>query len=93
MYKHSGIILPFIMLSIALFSFEEYGVSWDEQQQRNIGYASYDYVFNNDDSLLEWYDRDYGFAFELPLVIIEKTFDLTDSKTIYLMRHIVNHIF
>jgi len=100
LYKYSGLILLFIMFSIALFSFNEYGVSWDEQQQRNIGYKSYDYVFNDDESLLEWYDRDYGVAFELPLVIIEKTlsshnyfYDLTDSKTIYLMRHIVNHIF
>ncbi len=92
-HKHIGLILFFIMILLALISFDEYGVSWDEPQQRRTGEVSYNYVFSKDSSLLTWKDRDYGVAFELPLIILEKTFNLTDSRNIYLMRHLVTHLF
>ncbi|MGB1040748.1 MAG: glycosyltransferase family 39 protein [Flavobacteriales bacterium] len=92
-HRHIGPILFFIAFLIALLSFDEYGLGWDEPQQRGTGKVCYDYVFSEDSNLLRWSDRDYGVAFELPLIILEKTFNLTDSRTIYLMRHLVTHLF
>ena len=92
-HRHIGPILFFIAFLIALLSFDEYGLGWDEPQQRGTGKVCYDYVFSEDSNLLRWSDRDYGVAFELPLIILEKTFNLTDSRSIYLMRHLVTHLF
>jgi hypothetical protein len=78
---------------IALFSFDEYGVSWDEPQSRNNGRITYNYIFENDTELLTYHDRDYGVAIELPLYILEKVFQLNDSRSVYIMRHLFTHLF
>lgn len=88
-----GLILLTIACIVSLFIFKDYGISWDEDTQRETGKLSYDYVFHNSKELLEWPDRDYGVAFELPLYIIEKAFGLEDSRDIYLSRHLVTHFF
>lgn len=91
--KHFGLVLFFVMCFIALFSFDEYGVSYDEEAQRYTGLVSYNYIFSGNQFLHEWPDRDYGIAFELPLILIEKLFNLTDTRDIYLSRHLVTHLF
>ena len=97
-YKHSiiraltpiAIFLTF--LTIGVFTLDDHGLSWDEGQQRIIGETNYNYVFRNDSSLLSFNDKDYGVAFELPLMIIEKSFDFKDTRDIYLMRHFLTHL-
>lgn len=95
--KYLGLILFFISFLIALMTYSSYGLSWDESVQRHSGYVSFNYVFHNefygDHELDNWEDKDYGVAFELPLFIIEKIFSLSDSRDIYLMRHLVTHLF
>ena len=91
--KHLGLVLFLTMCIIALFSYDEYGIGYDEPVQRQIGMVNYDYVFSSNQYLLTFNDRDYGVAFELPLIIIEKAFNLTDTRGIYLMRHLVTHLF
>lgn len=81
------------MCIIALISFDEYGISWDEEAQRKTGIVNYEYIFSNSQELLTWFDRDYGVAFELPLIILEKVLNLTDSRDIFFMRHLVTHLF
>ena len=44
-------------------------------------------IFPNIQSLNSYVDKDYGVAFELPLVFIEKIFNLEDDQSIYLARH------
>lgn len=91
--KHLGLVLFLIMGTIALFTFDDYGISWDEMIQRKTGLINYNYIFSGDEQLLKWKDKDYGVAFELPLIIIEKTLNLTDSRDIYLSRHLLTHLF
>lgn len=91
--KNLGLILLALSIVVSLFIFKDYGISWDEVAQRKTGTINYNYVFSNDNELLDFYDKDYGVAFELPLIIIEKSFNLTDSRDIYLMRHLVAHLF
>ncbi len=92
-HRHLGLILFLIMCTIALFSFDEYGMSWDEKAQRFTGLVNYNYIVSGNQFLHEWPDRDYGIAFELPLIVIEKLFNLTDTRDIYLSRHLVTHLF
>jgi hypothetical protein len=93
LHQHLGLFLFLIMLIIALMTFDNYGMSWDESIQRKTGQVNYDYVFSDDNSLSTWKDKDYGVAFELPLIMLEKVFNLKDSRDIYIFRHLVTHIF
>lgn len=90
---YPGIILFIISLMIGLLCFKDYGVPWDEPIQRDIGLVSYSYIFKGDNTLLNYPDKDHGVGFELPVVFIEKALHLTDSRDIYLMRHIVTYTF
>lgn len=79
----------FFVLGISIYS--DYGMSWDEYAQwYDNGYANYDYVFHNDGArLLKGIDKYHGPAYELFLVGIEKLFKLSDSRDIFLMRHLM----
>jgi dolichyl-phosphate-mannose-protein mannosyltransferase len=88
-----GLVLFCVSVIIGLLCFKDYGVSWDEPTQRGVGRVTYDYVFKGNPLLKTYEDRDLGTGFELPLVILEKKLHLTDSRNIYLMRHIVTHLF
>ncbi len=91
--KHTGRIILCTMVLIAFLSFDHYGIGWDEPQQRETGIVNYKYIFSGDNSLLQWPDRDYGVAFELPLIFIEKALNLNQTREIYLMRHLLTHLF
>ncbi len=88
-----GIILFFITVAIGLSVYQDYGISWDEPIQRGMGRVSYDYVFHNDTSLIIYNERSHGVAFELPLIAIERKCHITDQRDLYLMRHLVTHLF
>ncbi len=90
---HLGIVLFLFMGTIALFTFDEHGMGWDEVIQRKTGLLNYNYIFSGNDELLRSKDKDYGVAFEVPLIIIEKTLRMTDTRSVYLMRHLITHFF
>ncbi len=91
--QHIGILLLLIMLFIGIVTFDRYGVSWDEPMSRTNGLINCAYIFSDDTRLLTWQDRDYGVAFEVPLVVIEKALNLNDIRHIYLLRHLMTHLF
>ncbi len=85
-----GIVLLIVSMVISLSIYKDYGLSWDEDLQRDIGLANYHYVFSGDPLVNE---KDHGPGFELPLIIIEKALGLKDSRDIYFMRHLVQNMF
>ena len=87
-----GILLFTIALFIGLHTYQDYGISWDEHWQREFGNISYNYVFKGDKALLTYPYGYYGVGLELPLMCIEKWFNLTDTRDVYLMRHEVTHV-
>lgn len=91
--KYIGYVLFFIFLFIGFQIYDNYGISWDDPMQRTIGEVNYNYVFKGDETLKTFNERDYGVAFELPLIIIEKALNMKDTRNIYLMRHLVTHLF
>jgi len=91
--NYLGYLLLIVFITLGILNYDKYGISWDEPAQRAIGYVSGGYVLKNDKHLLTYVDRDYGPIFEMSLVAIEKILYLKDTRDIYLMRHLVGHLF
>ncbi len=86
-------MLFFGAIILALFIYKDYGISWDEPLQRTVGIASYDYVFNGSKDLLTIKDKNYGAGYELLMIVLERSLHLTDSRDVYLARHLAGHMF
>ena len=74
---------------------DDYGVFWDAPTQRNTAAAVVDYALGVSEEPPGWYvpDRYYGVAFEMPLLLLERAFGLRDTRPIYIMRHLLTHLF
>ena len=88
-----GLILLVLFVIISLFTFKDYGLSWDEPLTKEMAHVYYNYVFNGDNKLVTYIERDHGSGFELPLVCLEKMFHLSGEKEIFEMRHLVTNLF
>ena len=75
----------YFILGVIIFG--DYGLSWDESTSRANGVVSFQYVTRQNSDLLTYRDRDYGTAFEFPLVVVEKALGVTTSQQIYYLRH------
>jgi hypothetical protein len=92
--KHSfAFLILGISLLLGFMVHRNYGIAWDEPEQREIGQQTYNYVSKGDTSLNVFKDRFYGVAVEMPLIFLEKTFRLNDTRDIYRMRHLSTHLF
>ena len=79
---------------------DDYGLGVDEAKQRQIARANADYILG----LFE-YDVDanskptrldisyYGLVIEMPLLLAERALGLQDSRHVFLMRHLLTHLF
>jgi dolichyl-phosphate-mannose-protein mannosyltransferase len=86
-----GILLFFATVFVlGLVVVKDYGLSIDEPTQRRYGEINWNYVVKGDPRLLTYKDRIYGPAFELFLYGVEKVFRVKDSRSKYLLRHILN---
>ena len=92
MSRYLGEILFILFLFTGILTNQHYGFSWDEPQQRATGLVNYDYIFTDSKELNSWVDRDYGVAFELPLIFAEKILGLDSDRDIYPIRHLITHI-
>ena len=93
---NKAIVLIFfvIFLGLGLFLVKDYGISWDESYERDLGVVTVNYVIKGDQSLLKFGDRERGPFFEMVLVLLEKGLHLTNnSRALYLMRHTVTFLF
>ncbi|MGF6493627.1 hypothetical protein ABIE56_001810 [Luteibacter sp. 621] len=105
--SYTKIIAPLlfvIYLIIGVLVHADYGVSWDEPISRMNGLVNLKYVegifapqllddgMKNVPDLGQWPDRDYGVAFELPLVALEKAFAVNDDD-LYAFRHLIIFLF
>ncbi|MFC2162897.1 hypothetical protein ACFLRF_04380 [Candidatus Altiarchaeota archaeon] len=81
----------FAILLLTGFSvYDDYGMGVDELYNRDKGVAGYEYYVRRAE-----YDFDCAFrkyypvGIELPLVVIERAIGVTDSRDIFLMRHLL----
>ena len=88
-----GILIFVFAIIVGQLTYRDYGITLDEEVQRQTGLVNYDYIVGNSRELLTYKDRQYGVGFELPLIFLEKKLQLSDTRDIYLTRHWVTHIF
>ncbi len=76
------------------FIYSDYGISTDEEVQRYvIGEANYNFIKNHNSRALLANDGKYhGPAFELLLYGAEKMFNVTDERSVYLLRHLLTFL-
>ncbi len=72
---------------------DDYGVSFDEPTERGRAVEAARYVFGVGDLLTDHPHRFYGVSFEAPLFLAERLLGLTDSRDVYLLRHLATHLF
>ena len=72
---------------------DDYGVGNDTVNQRHTIIHNTDYVMGYRDTLQQGIDRFYGLAFEMPLLMAERALGLRDTRDIFLMRHLLTHLF
>lgn len=88
-----GVVMFAIALVLGLCIYHDYGIAWDEPLQREPAVLSYNYILYGSQQLFQKANDNHGAGFELLLIFIEKGLKLTDTRDIYLMRHIVSHVF
>ena len=86
-----------LFLLVGALVLDDFGVSNDEQNQRQIGQAALDYLAGGGeqalDRVLTPFDRYYGPAFEAPLELIGRVFGQEDSRDVFLARRLLTHLF
>jgi hypothetical protein len=95
-----------VLLIIGILIHKDYGISWDEPQQRLIGFINFNYVSDylklnlenppnsppDIEKLENFKDRDYGVIFELPAVLLEHIFTFKDIQEVYFARHLLTFL-
>ncbi len=82
------------LLAVGLCVYRDYGLSWDEEISRlDCGLVNYEYVRGGEPwPLLLSAEKYHGPAFEVFLIALEKGLGPTDSRAVYLMRHLVTFL-
>lgn len=85
-----------VALLVGLLVVDDYGVMIDAKQNQLVAEMNLRYLAGDDDAFNALEDsgvRHYGAAFELPLQFVERIFSLDDSRSLYLCRHLLTHLF
>lgn len=82
-----------LFLIVGVVIVDDYGLSVDAYAQRALAIAAADYVMGVGDYYLQSWTRNYGVAFEMVLLLFERGMGLTDSRDVYLSRHLLTHLF
>ena len=85
------VLAVFTVVGVAVL--DDYGVSFDEPTERGRAVETVRYVFGVGDLLTDHPHRFYGVSFEAPLFLAERLLGLTDSRAVYLLRHLLTHLF
>ena len=81
----------FLIVGVAVL--DDYGTSWDELTQRYIAEETISYMLGDGTALIDDHIKFYGTTFELPLLLVERILGLEDTRSIFLSRHILTHLF
>ena len=86
-----------LFLTASLAALDDYGVYTDEQWNQLNAIANIDYVLGDADAIPDAlpieHNKFYGMAFEAPLLLMQRAFDLEDSRAIHLFRHLCTRLF
>ena len=94
-FHRLALIACALFLIVGLAIVDDYGVIENANSQRYTALNALNYVLHEDLSKLRLAaDRFYGAAFELPLLLLtERILGLEDPRHVYLVRHVLTHLF
>ena len=72
---------------------DDYGAGVNDRAQRDFAILNADYVMGRGDAFPAAQDRYYGMVFEMPALMAERALGLEDSRDIFLLRHLLIHLF
>ena len=98
------IIILFLMLIVGFLEFRNYGISWDENTQRNSGVVFFKHLQDRLSlhlveipspvpKLEEYRDKEFGAIYEVFIFALERIFGFRDYREVFLFRHLINFIF
>ena len=93
MAHRGALIVIGLFLLVSIVVLDDYGLSVDADWQYALAISTVEYVMGNNDSFLDSWTKNYGVAFELALLFFERILELEDSRSIYLSRHLLTHLF
>ncbi len=83
-----------LFLLVGIVVLDDYGIPADALTQRNyIAILNTDYILGKDVGFEKNWNRLYGIVFELPLLLVDRVLGLEDTRSIYLSRHLLTHLF
>ena len=89
-----GLLVCGAFLLVGMVMVDDYGAGWDSQAVRGLSEANLAFIRGDAVTILPTDPfRFYGMAFELPLFLLERGLGLEDSYRIYLLRHLLTHLF
>jgi len=88
------ILLALVYLVVGLLVLDDYGLSYDEEAQRyNNGLTNYHFVTGEDKEMLRTGNEKYhGPAFELLLIGAQNLLNVSEMRSIYLLRHLISFL-
>ncbi len=94
MQRLPGLLLTALLLITGLCVYRDYGVSWDEREQREIGRVNLEYIRSGNAALIDAAkDRDHGAAFEILLKSIEEAAGARERRQYIPLRHLCSFLF
>jgi len=91
-YSRLSLLFFALMLLVGLLNFREYGISWDEPMQRDMGNLCYDYVTGRSNELFNIQNKYHNATWEFIDVLPERLLGLTSYRDIYYSRHLLNFL-
>ena len=97
-FHHAGALaLCALALLVGIAVLDNYSIGVDALNgQRPLANAILRYAAGDSDAfetLSAYHDRFYGGVFEMPLLLAERSFDPNDSRSVFLVRHLLSHLF
>ena len=88
-----GLLVCAALLAVGLAVADDYSAMGDATARWHSAEITWDFVTGRTTALPYGHDKFYGVAFELPLLLLERGLGLEDSHRIYLLRHLLTHLF
>ena len=84
-----------LLLVAGLAVLDDYGVTFDEGDQRLFATRSLAYIRGEDESFAsaQYYVKLYGVALELPVLLAGGAFGLEGDRAVHVFRHLITHLF
>ena len=92
-FPAQGLAVCAVLLAVGCVVVDDYSASVDGAAYRHIAEITLDFITGKTAALAYDHLRYYGVTFDLLLFLLERSLGLEDARHIYLLRHLLTHLF